>query len=129
MRRYFSPKHQFNYLLISIPLTPNLNTMNELTIDSREVAEMTGKEHKNLMRDIRSYVKVLEDSSTLSSHNFFIESTYINSQNKEKPCYLLTRKGCDMIANKMAGEKGILFTATYVTKFEEMEQQMNKDIN
>ncbi|MFT8351125.1 Rha family transcriptional regulator [Clostridium saccharoperbutylacetonicum] len=103
--------------------------MNELTIDSREVAEMTGKEHKNLMRDIRSYVKVLEDSSTLSSHNFFIESTYINSQNKEKPCYLLTRKGCDMIANKMAGEKGILFTATYVTKFEEMEQQMNKDIN
>lgn len=29
-----------------------------------------------------------------------------------------------MAANKMTGEKGVLFTATYVTKFEEMEKQI-----
>src|SRR5690606_23636378 len=34
------------------------------------------------------------------------------------------RKGCDMVANKMTGEKGVLFTAAYVTKFEEMERQL-----
>ncbi|AQR93399.1 Rha family transcriptional regulator [Clostridium saccharoperbutylacetonicum] len=101
---------------------------NPLTIDSREVADMTGKRHDHLIRDIKGYIKVLDDSPTLGTPNFFVESTYINSQNKEQPCYLLTRKGCDMVANKMTGEKGILFTATYVTKFEEMEQQMNKDI-
>ena len=28
-----------------------------------------------------------------------------------------------MVANKMTGEKGIIFTAKYVTKFEEMEKQ------
>ena len=28
-----------------------------------------------------------------------------------------------MVANKMTGEKGVLFTAAYVTKFEEMEKE------
>ncbi len=93
-------------------------------VDSREVAEKVEKDHKNLLRDINKYITVL-DSSNLSSHNFFIKSTYVNVQNKIQPCYLLTRKGCDMVANKMTGEKGILFTAEYVTKFEEMEKGIN----
>lgn len=97
-----------------------VNQNGTLLVDSREVAEMTGKEHKNLLRDIKGYIEVLE-SSKLSSQKFFIESTYKNSQNKEQPCYMLSRKGCDLVANKMTGEKGILFTAQYVTKFEEME--------
>lgn len=94
------------------------------TINSREVAEMTGKDHDKVLRDIRKYVKVLEDSPNLATPNFFIESTYVNSQNKVQPCYELTRKGCDMVANKMTGEKGILFTAAYVTRFEEMEKEI-----
>jgi len=96
----------------------------ELTISSREVADMIGKPHDQLMRSIRGYIKVLDDSAKLQTQDFFIEATYTNTQNKEQPCYLLTRKGCDMVANKMTGEKGILFTATYVTKFEEMENQI-----
>lgn len=31
-----------------------------------------------------------------------------------------------MVANKMTGEKGVLFTAAYVTKFEEMEQRLQQ---
>ncbi len=93
-------------------------------VDSREVAQMIGKDHKNLLRDIRRYCSALEDGSKLNSHGFFIESNYINSQNKPQPCYLLTKKGCDMVSNKMTGNKGILFTAEYVTKFEEMENQI-----
>lgn len=95
-----------------------------VTINSREVATMIGKDHDKVLRDIRKYVKVLEDSPKLATPNFFIESTYVNSQNKVQPCYELTRKGCDMVANKMTGQKGILFTAAYVTKFEEMEKEI-----
>ena len=105
-----------------------INQDGNLLIDSREVAKMVEKEHNHLMRDIRGYVKVLEDSPNLDSHNFFIESDYFNSQKKKQPCYLLTRKGCDIVANKMIGEKGVLFTATYVTKFEEMENKINSTI-
>ncbi|WP_439033649.1 Rha family transcriptional regulator [Bacillus paranthracis] len=87
---------------------------NELYIDSLEVAEMTGKLHKNLLRDIDNYMSVLT-SSKLSPLNFFQESSYIDPKGETRKCYLLTRKGCDMVANKMTGEKGILFTAAYVT--------------
>ena len=94
------------------------------TINSREVALMIGKDHNKLLRDIRGYVKVIKMSPKLDTCNFFIESTYLDSYNREKPCYEITRKGCDMVANKMTGEKGILFTAMYVTRFEEMEKEI-----
>lgn len=103
-----------------------INQNGKLLADSREVAEMIGKQHKNLLRDIQGYINVIEDGSKLSSQDFFIESTYKNSQNKTQPCYLLTKKGCDMVANKMTGEKGILFTAIYVSKFEEMEEKLKQ---
>ncbi|MCC0685445.1 Rha family transcriptional regulator [Clostridioides sp. ZZV14-6345] len=103
-----------------------INQNNQFLVESREVAELIEKKHDNLLRDIRGYKKILEDSSNLKSQDFFIESTYINTQNKIQPCYLLTKKGCDMVANKMTGEKGIIFTAIYVTKFEEMEQELKE---
>lgn len=99
-----------------------INKNNQFLADSREVAEMVGKPHNDLMKSIRTYIEYLGQGS-FSHSDFFIESTYLNTQNKEQPCYLITRKGCDMVANKMTGEKGVLFTAVYVTKFEEMEKQ------
>jgi len=100
-----------------------LNQNGKLVTDSREVAKVTNKPHNDLMKSIRTYIEYLGQGN-FSHSDFFIESTYLNSQNKEQPCYLLTKKGCDMVANKMTGEKGVLFTATYVTKFDEMEKQI-----
>lgn len=104
-------------------------------VDSREVAQMTGKRHDHLIRDIAGYIKILSENAPpkfgesskerkIAPSDFFIPSTYINSQNKEQPCYLLTKKGCDMVANKMTGEKGVLFTAAYVTAFEAMRERI-----
>jgi len=92
-------------------------------IDSREVAEAIGKNHKDLLRDIRGYIKVLAkiDERKLAPILFFLESTYLDSYGREKPCYLLSKLGCELCANKLIGEKGILFTAAYVAKFNEME--------
>jgi Rha family phage regulatory protein len=104
-----------------------INKNGQFTINSREVAEMTDFRHDNLTSKIRGYADIL-DSSKLRSQDFFIESTYVNSQNREQPCYLLTKKGCDMVANKMTGTKGVLFTAEYVTQFEAMEEQLKKNV-
>lgn len=96
-------------------------------IDSREVAKMTGKKHKNLMRDIQKYsgdIKSSEYSSNLSSTNFFIPSTYKAGNGKINPCYLLTKQGCEFVANKMTGKKGNLFTAKYVSMFNQMQVQV-----
>lgn len=118
--------------LIPIEMQKEDKSMNKLQIicqngnfyaDSREVAEMVGKEHNMLLRDIRTYCEYLGQSNFAQS-DFFVKSTYTNLQNKQMPCFLITRKGCDMVANKMTGQKGVLFTATYVTEFDRMEKQL-----
>lgn len=106
-------------------------------IDSRQVAEMTEKNHKDLMRDIRGYIKTMEELGApkigdasdnterkFAPSDFFIESTYKDVTGRTLPRYLLTKKGCDMVANKMTGQKGVLFTAAYVTAFEAMREHI-----
>lgn len=95
----------------------------KLLVDSREVAEMVGKRHTELLRSIGGYIDILLNAK-MRSVDFFIENSYQDSTGRNLPCYLLTRKGCDMVANKMTGEKGVLFTAHYVTKFEKMEREL-----
>lgn len=92
-------------------------------VDSREVAVAVGREHHKLMRDIRNYCEYLGESK-IGLSDFFIESTYTSEQNKELPCYLITKKGCDMIANKMTGQKGVVFTAMYVNAFHDMHKHI-----
>ena len=103
------------------------NIHGQQAIDSREVAEMVEKNHKELLRDIRKYVEIMEKTGerNFAPSDFFIPSSYISTQNKEQPCYLITKKGCGMIANKLTGEKGVLFTAAYVTAFEEMQKVLD----
>jgi Rha family phage regulatory protein len=99
-----------------------INHNGQLAADSRQVAEMVEKQHKDLLESIRGYIDTL--SGKFRSVDFFIPHTYQDSTGRTLPCYLLTRKGCDMVANKMTGEKGVLFTAAYVTKFVEMEKKL-----
>lgn len=100
-------------------------------VDSREVAEMVGKQHAHLMRDIKGYADIIENSneSRFGLVDFFIPSTYTDGKGETRPCYLITKKGCDMVANKMTGEKGVLFTAAYVTAFEKMQQKLKTPLS
>lgn len=100
-----------------------MNELEQKYIDSREVAEMVGKEHKNIIRDIRGY---LEEFSQLNFEpsDFFTESIYKNERGKEYPCYLVTKKGCEFIAHKLTGIKGTEFTAKYINRFHEMEEEI-----
>ncbi len=95
----------------------------ELTLDSREVAEMVGKNHGHLMRDIKTYIEYISANPKLDSLEFFVPSVYIDAQNKERPNYQITKKGCEFIAHKLTGQKGAQFTATYINRFHEMEKQ------
>ena len=97
-----------------------------VTIDSREVAEMLGKEHSYVLEMIQGregklgIIPVLENAN-LAVSNYFIQSTY-RSGPREYKCYLVTKMGCELLGNKQQGKKGILFTAKYVERFNKMEQ-------
>ena len=103
--------------------------------DSRDVAKMIGKAHKTLMRDIRSYINHINKNNEIKKNDegtkvypqdFFIESTYTSSQNKIQPCYLITKKGCEFIGNKLNGKKGTEFTAQYVNAFNDMKEALQE---
>lgn len=93
----------------------------KLLTDSRDVARMIEKRHDNLIRDIHGYCKIITELNFEVSE-FFIESSYQDSTGRTLPCYQCTKKGCEMIANKMTGKKGVIFTATYVSAFEKMQE-------
>ena len=114
--------------------------MNELminkrveTIESIEVAKMMDKEHKEIMwmidgnkkRGIVGIKPIIELSADLHLSDYFIENTYKDSMNRNKKCYNVTKMGCELLANKLTGEKGILFSARYVKRFNEMQNVIN----
>ena len=100
-----------------------MNNLEQKYIDSREVAEMVGKAHNDLLKDIRRYCEQLGQGNIPQS-DFFTESTYQNSQNKTMPCYLVSKKGCEFIAHKLTGIKGTEFTAKYINRFHDMEEEI-----
>lgn len=73
-------------------LIPNLKGMTSL-----EIAEVTGKRHDAVLRDIRNLLK-----QGVSHHNF-VETSYKQPQPrggyKELPCFNLTPKGCLILAS------------------------------
>ena len=99
----------------------------EQFIDSREVAEMVGKEHSKLMRDIRGYIENLNESK-IGLVDFFNESTYVDKKGETRPCYQVTKKGCEFIAHKLTGVKGTEFTAKYINRFHEMEDAIKSKV-
>lgn len=94
-------------------------------IDSRDVAKMVGKSHAHLMRDIRDYIDDILTDPKLDSLDFFIESNYKDAKGEVRKCYLLTKQGCEFVAHKINGRKGTIFTATYVSLFNEYEAEHN----
>ena len=96
----------------------------EQTLDSREVAEMVGKRHDHLIRDIKKYIGEMSapnfgEGAEAKNHSgselgelkieptdFFRENTYRDKNKQERPCYDITKKGCEFIAHKLTGIKG-----------------------
>lgn len=97
-------------------------------LDSRDVAKMIGKTHAHLIRDIDGYIRDINQNPNLDSDQFFIPSTYRAGTGKEYKCYLITREGCEFVANKVTGKKGNQFTAQYVSLFNSMKKQINNPV-
>ena len=85
---------------------------------SLEVSEITGKNHADVMRDIRSEIESIEKEG-LEGQRIFAESSYKNSQNKEQPMYTMGREGAMQIATRYSA--GI--RRKLIIKLEELENK------
>lgn len=105
-----------------------MDELRKATLTTLEVAEMMETEHKRLIRKLegdktrKGYIQILTEAQ-MGLSDYFIPSTYRDASGKENKCYEVTKLGCDFLANKSTGEKGVLFTARYVKRFYEMEHQ------
>lgn len=75
-----------------------LDTTNELIpnqkgMTSLQIAEVTGKRHDAILRDIRNLLK-----QGVAAHNF-VETSYTDKSNRQSPCFNLTPKGCLILAS------------------------------
>ncbi|MDF2854257.1 MAG: hypothetical protein K0Q87_108 [Neobacillus sp.] len=89
--------------------------------DSLTVAEVFGKRHDRVLQDIRD----LGCSEEFRVHNF-VESTYVNSQNKELPMYYASKKGFTLLAMGYTGKEAMKFKEAYIDQFEQMEEELKK---
>lgn len=97
--------------------------MNELTtiaphqtMSSREIADLTGKRHDNVMRDIRTMLIALHGEGGLLK----FEGTYLNSQNKEQPLFNLPKRECLILASGY----DVHLRARIIDRLEEAERQI-----
>ena len=101
-------------------LEKEIKNMNiEQTITTLEIAEMMGVQHWEIIRKLegrtgrKGYIEILNDNH-LVVVDYFQESNYIDAKGEPRKCYKVTKMGCDFLANKFTGEKGVIFTAKYV---------------
>lgn len=83
-------------------LLPAAMMNGKAVVDSREVARMLGRPHKNLLADIHRYISAMERRKADGLNfqpvardfqlvDFFVPSTYTNDHNQTFPCYLLAQ--------------------------------------
>ena len=85
---------------------------------SLEIAQVTGKQHKNLMRDIRNMEPAWERIAGLK----FELGTYKDLNGQLRPCYILTKTECLYIATKFNDEA----RAKLVLRWEQLEMAEQK---
>lgn len=108
-----------------------MNSLISPTITTLEICEMMNMRHDRILRKlegqelkgkhVKGIIEILNDNQMVAI-DYFIKSVYIDKKGEERSCYKVTRLGCDFLANKFNGEKGIIFTAKYVKRFHEMEE-------
>ena len=84
---------------------------NQPTMSSLEIAKLTGKRHKNVLRDIRNMLEKLK----LDESSF--RCSYLDSTGRTLPCFNIPRIECDILISGYS----ILYRAKIINRWHELE--------
>jgi len=96
----------------------------QVVTSSRNIARDFGKEHKNVLRDIRGLLK------NEPAKEMFFETTYIHeANNQEFTKYLMNRDGFTLLVMGFTGRKAMQFKMQYIQAFNQMEKELRKTMS
>ncbi len=98
---------------------------NQPLTNSKLVAEVFEKEHKNVMQSIRKLMDGTAQNSAV--RQMFSESTYLNEQNKEQPMFIMNQDGFTLLAMGFNGKKAMEFKLKYIEAFNAMKRQIEQN--
>lgn len=108
--------------LVSIELH-DINGKQVPAVTSLQVAEAFGKEHFQVMRDIRN----LLESDDFSQSNFVLVH-YMDAKGEERPMYVMSRDGFVLLGMGFTGAKARAMKISYIVRFNEMEEQLRSNV-
>ncbi len=102
--------------------------MNELVImqnkqavtTSLKVAEVFGKRHDHIMRDVNNLKKDLPNFGEM-----FLDGTEPDSYGRNRRIYYMNRDGFTLLAMGFTGKKAMQFKLKYIEAFNSMEKQLS----
>lgn len=97
---------------------------NQPLTNSKLVAEVFGKNHKDVMKAIRNLTE--GSAQNCAVLEMFSESTYLNEQNKEQPMFIMNQDGFTLLAMGFNGKKAMEFKLKYIEAFNAMKRQIEQ---
>lgn len=94
----------------------------QIWVNSVDVSQYYSKRHDDVLKAIRH----LLDNEEVIGLGYFAESYYINSQNKEQPCYLMNRDGFMLLTMGFTGDKALKVKLGFIEAFNKMEAELLK---
>lgn len=91
------------------------------TCTSLDVAETFSKMHKDVLETIRG---IKDTISTAEFSALFCEESYIASNGKRNPMYIMNRDGFTLLVMGYNGEKAMRFKLEYIKQFNAMEKAL-----
>ena len=100
---------------------------NQIVVTSKEVTDLLGKQHSNILTAIRNYEHTLKNIPHLSFDTMFYESSFIDRRGLNCFCYNMTRKGYSYLLSKMSKLKKGYSLEKLLKLFDDSEKEFLKE--
>ena len=94
-------------------------------VTSLQVAEAFGKEHRNVLRDIREIIESDTDNFALLN---FEQCSYTNENNREMPMYAMSKDGFVLLVMGYTGSEAMRLKKAYIAEFNRMEEELRNHV-
>jgi len=111
-------RRQINKVKVSLTFD-RLSEMS--TIDSKTIADVFEKNHKNIMRDIRDF----PDFESRIGRLKIEPSYYVNEQNKKQPMFILDKSTATILILGFTGKKAHKFKVALLETFDKLEKKVS----